>query len=177
MEKETNMAEIKSTLELIMERTKNLTMTDKEKENLQKKEVEGKIGGLIQKYLDDMISVSTFRSEIEQSEKTFPEFRQIVETALLDRLHPESGNPKILKVLEQALGIDTEPLQKKISQFQKEMTQERSKIIKSLGDALKKRGFSGSAVIPNPSQDETMQATLQKMKETFKIQVTLLRDN
>ena len=57
------------------------------------------------------------------------------------------------------------------------MTQERSKIIKSLGDALKKRGFSGSAVIPNPSQDETMQATLQKMKETFKIQVTLLRDN
>ncbi|MCX5842099.1 MAG: hypothetical protein NTY16_11755, partial [Deltaproteobacteria bacterium] len=83
------MAEIKSTLELIMERTKNLTMTEEEKENLQKKERAGKINGLVQKYLDRIISVKTLKSEIELEEKAFPEFRQMTETALLDHLQPD----------------------------------------------------------------------------------------
>ena len=38
------------------------------------------------------------------------------------------------------------------------------------GDALKERGIFGSAVIPNPEKDETLQSTLQKMKEDFKKQ-------
>jgi hypothetical protein len=37
------MAEIKSTLDIIMERTKNLTMTDEEKASFRRKEAEGKV--------------------------------------------------------------------------------------------------------------------------------------
>jgi hypothetical protein len=164
------MAEIKSTLELIMERTKNLTMTEEEKENLQKKESAGKINGLIQKYLDRIISANTLKSEIELEEKTFPEFRQMAETALLDHLQPDQDNRNIFQALEQALGINTEPLQRKVTQFQKEVEAEKEKFVKTCGDALKERSIFGSAVIPNPAQDETLQSKLQKMKEDFKKQ-------
>ena len=164
------MAEIKSTLELIMERTKNLTMTEEEKENLQKKESAGKINGLVQKYLDRILSVKTLKSEIELEEKAFPEFRQMTETALLDHLQPDQDNRNIFQALEQTLGINTEPLQRKVTQFQKEVEVEKEKIVKMCGDALKERGIFGSAVIPNPAQDETLQSTLQKMKEDFKKQ-------
>jgi hypothetical protein len=57
-----------------------------------------------------------------------------------------------------------------VSQFQKEVEVEKEKIVKMCGDALKERGIFGSAVIPNPAQDETLQSTLQKMKEDFKKQ-------
>ena len=41
------MAEIKSTMDLIMERTKNLTMTDEEKKKLQLDELRGKVRGWV----------------------------------------------------------------------------------------------------------------------------------
>ncbi len=47
------MAEIKSTIDLIMERTRNLTMTEEEKEELRNKELTEKAKGWVVRYLDE----------------------------------------------------------------------------------------------------------------------------
>ena len=46
------MGEIKSTMDIIMEKTKGLTMTEEEKAEYKHKELTGKVRGLIQKFLD-----------------------------------------------------------------------------------------------------------------------------
>ena len=171
------MAEIKSTLELIMERTRNLTMTSEEKESLQRKEATGKIKGSVQKYLDGLIGLGTLKSEMEESEKNFPDYRKIMESALRERLNPEGENRKVFEALEQTVGIDTSPLRDRIDRFRRKMETEKEKITDRLKGELADRHISGSAVIPNPARSEALQAGIRKMKEDFQKEIARVRDN
>ena len=173
----TEMAEIKSTLELIMERTRNLTMTSEEKESLQRKEATGKIKGSVQKYLDGLIGLGTLKSEMEESEKNFPDYRKIMESALRERLNPEGENRKVFEALEQAVGIDTSPLRDRIDRFRRKMETEKEKIAVRLKGELADRHISGSAVIPNPARSEALQTGIRKMKEDFQKEIARVRDN
>ena len=58
------MGEIKSTLDIIMEKTKGLTMSEEEKEAFQKKETEGKVRGFLQRYLDCVIDLERLKAEL-----------------------------------------------------------------------------------------------------------------
>ena len=51
------MSEVKSTMDIIMEKARNLTVTDEDKKEFAEKEVRGQIKGLFQKYLDGILSV------------------------------------------------------------------------------------------------------------------------
>jgi hypothetical protein len=93
------MAEIKSTLDIIMERTKNLTMTDKEKASFRRKEAEGKVKGWVQKYQDGVIELDTIKSYFEKEITEYPEVRQILKSQLLDCLKLTGDNGKILNPL------------------------------------------------------------------------------
>ena len=46
------MGEIKSTLDLVLEKTKNLNLSSEEKQEQKQKEVENRIKGMMQKYQD-----------------------------------------------------------------------------------------------------------------------------
>jgi len=167
-----DMAEIKSTLELIMERTKNLTLTQEEKESLHRKEAMGKIKGSVQKYLDGLISAGALEAEMEDLGKNAPDSREMLESELREHIDPESENRKIFEALEQILGIETRPLRDRISRFGQEIEAEKENFADRLKRALVDRNISGSAVIPNPAQNEAFQARLRKMKGDFKKEIS-----
>jgi hypothetical protein len=58
------MAEIKSTLDIIMERTRGLRMTGDEKRAFRGQETAGKIKGLVQKCLDGAIDLVRFQGQV-----------------------------------------------------------------------------------------------------------------
>ena len=58
------MGEIRSTLDIIMEKTKGLSMSEEEKKAFKKQETAGKIRGLIQKYLDGTVAMDKLKVEI-----------------------------------------------------------------------------------------------------------------
>ena len=49
------MGEIKSTLDLVMEKTRHLTLSQKEKEEQKQIEVNKRLKGLLQKYQDNLL--------------------------------------------------------------------------------------------------------------------------
>ena len=57
------MAEIKSTLDLVMEKTKNLSLSSEERQAQKSKEIESRIRGLLQKFKDQALSADKFKSE------------------------------------------------------------------------------------------------------------------
>ncbi len=59
------MAEIKSTLELVLERTKHLVMSDDEKKQMELDEHLEKLPGQVQKYLDGLIDVDDLKRVID----------------------------------------------------------------------------------------------------------------
>ena len=64
-----SMGEIKSTLELAMERTKKIAISEKEKEEIKQKEVLQKATSLFHRYREGHLPLNDILKEIERMEK------------------------------------------------------------------------------------------------------------
>ena len=158
------MGEIKSTLDIIMEKTKGLTMTEAEKEELRHKELAGKIKGWVQKYLDDLINLETLKSELKKES----DIRKILKKELLERLELDGDNEKMFQLIKELLGIKKDPFVIIISNFQKEVARESSKRLDTMKKQLTKKRIFGSAVIPNLNHDTEWNAYYQRVNDDFK---------
>ncbi|MCK9276084.1 MAG: hypothetical protein M0P57_13445 [Syntrophales bacterium] len=66
------MAEIKSTLDIIMEKTRGMTLSDQEKKEIRLKEQEGKIKGLVERFSVGFISKSDFLRSLHENKTEIP---------------------------------------------------------------------------------------------------------
>ena len=162
------MAEIKSTLDIIMERTKNLTMTDKEKASFRQNETEGKVKGWIQKYQDGIVGLDALRSDFVKERKEYPEVRQIFKAQLLDCLRLTGENGRILRLFEDILGINTNPIENMIQSLKQEMEILRMERMAAVRDDLRGKKISGSSVVPNPDRDGYLQESILKAESELR---------
>jgi len=171
------MAEIKSTLDIIMEKTKDLTMTEGEKEAIRKTEIEGKVRGLLQKFIDGVIRPDGIRKEIAS---LGPEQQLMVNEALtkecLGRMEPGGGNEKFLEILEYVTHADTEPLRQILSEFQEKKGKERRVREGVIRERLHQAGISGTAVVPNISGDSEWVRYLSEIRGKLKEELDLQRN-
>jgi hypothetical protein len=161
------MGEIKSTLEIIMEKTKGLTMTEEEKMGLQKREIEAKVKGLLQKFIEGVIDLQRIREGIAGLGQ---ERHQMARKALLEgclgRIDTEADNERILDVLEQVVGFNTGALRKLLSEFHQDLAKKRDVQASVLKQRLKGKGIWGTAIIPNINADpEWVQYVLKRRDE------------
>ena len=66
------MTEIKSTMDIIMEKAKKFSVTEEEKKAFRRHELEGRIKGLIQKYLDALVDLEKLKEDIGALRKEEP---------------------------------------------------------------------------------------------------------
>jgi hypothetical protein len=170
------MAEIKSTLDIIMEKTKNLTMTKEERETFERKDWEGKVRGWVQKHLDGLIESDTLRSTFETEQKRYPELRQILKNELLEHIELDGDNSEIFRLLEELLGIKSKTLKDLILSFKSDFDMQWTKKIEILGEELEKRSISGSSVVPNPKTDVDWETHIQKLTSRFREQLKISTD-
>jgi hypothetical protein len=169
------MGEIRSTLDIIMEKTKGLTMTDEEKRELKRKEMAGKVKGLIQKFSDGFIDPDVLKMELAALGKGHEDMlRRIIMEEIGGRIKPEGDNEPLLEILESTTGMDTGPIRKFMTDFERKLEKERAAHEKGLKKRLKKKGISGSAVIPNLDADPQWRDYLTNLKETFRKEVESL---
>jgi hypothetical protein len=173
------MAEIKSTLDLVLERTKNLTMTKEEKESLQRKELEGKIRGWGQKYLDGLMHLSEVKTGMASiPENRRKESRTILRGLVLENLDTQGDPEKIFDLLEGILEESREPYLAAIRKFQKAVAAEGSRFLEDLRSGLADSGISGPAVTPNLARDEAWKRFHEKALAEFRKGIALIhRDN
>jgi hypothetical protein len=169
-----DMAEIKSTLDIIMERTKNLTMSDEEKVSFRRKESEGKVRVWIQKYQNGTIGIDKLKLDIEKEVTEHPEIPHILKTQLLDCLRLTGDNDITLRLLEDILGISEESIKKIIQFFKRKIDTLRTRSIGGLGKELKKRKIYGSAVVPNPNHGVDWQNSILEAESDLKKQLKSL---
>jgi hypothetical protein len=171
------MAEIKSTLDIIMEKTKGLTMTDEEKRELKRKEIAGKFKGLVQKFLDNIIDLDRLKVEAAAVGEGHEDmFRRVSMQEAMGRIGPEGDNEPLLEILESTTGMDTGPIREFITDFERKLEKERAVHEKGLKKKLKKKGISGSAVIPNLDADSQWRDYVSKRKEKFRKEIESLAE-
>lgn len=163
------MAEIKSTLELIMEKTKDMTPTNEEKKAFRKKEIQGKVKGLLMKFLDGFLDLDNLKNKIAPfEEKDHAAVRNVLINDCLDRIDPEADNAFPFDILQHVTGIDIEPIRKLLSDFSTTLEGERHGYEQRLSSRIREKGISGSAVLPNLEADADWTHFLQESKMRFR---------
>ena len=64
------MGEIKSTLDLVMEKTRHLTLSNEEKQQQKFEEARKRINGLLQKYQEHILDIDQIKQELNALQKT-----------------------------------------------------------------------------------------------------------
>ncbi|MCP4578195.1 MAG: hypothetical protein GY846_18140 [Deltaproteobacteria bacterium] len=169
------MAEIRSTLDIIMEKAKTLTVTDEDKKNFAEKEVQGRVQGLFQKYLDDILSIQQLKAEMASfDEERLPIAEKELRAACLTAMTVEGDNQPLFEILDQLLGHDIKPVLDLIDEFQEQQKKEHQKRAGVQIKTLEAQGVSGSAVIPNLKANPSWRSYLSDMADQFQEKLTVL---
>ena len=103
-------------------------------------------------------------------------FRRVSMQETMGRIGPEGDNEPVLKILESTTGMDTGPIREFITDFERKLEKERAVHENGLKKRLKKKGISGSAVIPNLDADSQWRDYVSKLNKTFRKEVAGLVD-
>ncbi|NPU86345.1 MAG: hypothetical protein HPY65_17845 [Syntrophaceae bacterium] len=161
------MAEIKSTIDLIMERTKNLSLSEEEKTAIRRREAEGKVKGWIQRYRDGLATLRDLKKEFTEEKKTFPDAEQIFRSALLEHVEPAGENGAVFELMEKVLKMKTEPVRELALACREELSRIVLEGLEAEREALRRKGVSGAAVIPNPNRDRALMERLRGGRAAF----------
>jgi hypothetical protein len=148
------MAEIKSTLDIIMEKAKKFSVTEEERQGFKRQELEGKIKGLVQKTIDGILDSERFQVEVtalQAKDKDLVD--QVLKEELVTRLEVERNSQELLKMLEYVAGSTSSGVRKVLADFEKKGEKQKEIRRKTLLESFKKKGISGSAVLPNLDAD------------------------
>ena len=148
------MAEIKSTLDIIMEKAKKFSVTEEDKEGFRRRELEGKIKGLVQKTLDGVLDLERFRVELvalQTREKDLVD--QILKEEVVGRIETETKSETLLRMLEYIAGLSSHTVRKTLADYENKGEKQKESRRKALLESLEKKGISGSAVLPNLDTD------------------------
>ena len=148
------MGEIRSTLDIIMEKARDVEVTDEDKAAFLKRDVEGKIKGFVQKALDGFIDAEGLHSEIRALARDRYEVAlSVLKSECLSRMAPDADNRELLEILSRVAGFDTSPVEKLLLEYGKEREEKRAAREAALRQQLTDQGISGSAVNPNLKAD------------------------
>jgi hypothetical protein len=152
------MAEIKSAIELAMERTRNLVMDEAEKKQLVRKDLEDRLRAIVRRFLEGMIDRERFLADYREIKGDRREKRMIL-ADLVIRGFETSLDKELLFDLLELLGEDAghglagEAKALKAG-FKKELDAREASIREGIIGRLRKMDISGSAVEPNVAEWE-----------------------
>jgi hypothetical protein len=179
------MGEIKSTLELAMERTKHFAISEKEKEEVKQKEVLQKATSLFHRYREGHLSSNEVLKEIEKMERrTATTVKEYLLSHWIDALSLDDDGERILKgvesLKERSIAEVKQRFHHLLSQYQREKEKVKEKTGVQLIEALKKDGIGGSAVEPklegselwkkeNENLDQSYRMKLEEIKQQLRV--------
>lgn len=167
------MAEIKSTLELALERTKNLSISEEEKEEIKKKEILLKASGMFNRYMEDYVSVGDVMREIGRLEgKAGALTREFLLSQAIGAISLERDNEKLLRVIESLKGRDVGDAKRKLASFRSEYEREKQEaaeeIMVRMEASLRQDGISGSGVVPRIQGSSEWEEKVEGLQQAFR---------
>jgi hypothetical protein len=163
------MAEIKSTLELVLERTRHLTLTEEEKREHALAEFKKSLSGLIQRYQDGVLTPDRFREDLQLLQATSQVTdRGFVFDEISRRLDLDSDCAWALNLLAEVLGINSPGITAVSDEYRKAVDRAaRDRIDEIRKELEEKERIFGTAVVPNLAADREWAAAQQRIHERF----------
>ena len=149
------MGEIKSSLDIVMEKTRHLKLTQEERQTQKLKDIQGSLKGLVQKYKDHLLKDEKMRQEWEALKQahSLPDDSLLVSEAL-QQIGLDKENPPLLHLLAEVCHLNTSGLTTVFEAYEETRLEALNRFrLKAKEHLAQKRFISGSAVVPNIEQD------------------------
>jgi len=155
--------EIKSTLDIVLEKTKHLSLSEEEKQEQARGEAAKKLKGILQKYQDSKLDLPQVMQELDQLKSTHAVLDdQFLHEAILQRIQLGQDNERCLALVQDCSPLDTVRLQSVLKDYENALQSAAGRRSENIKENLQQVHFiSGSAVIPNLNADRQW-ATEQK---------------
>ena len=163
------MSEIKSTLDIVLEKTKHLTLSKDEKQAQKKKEARKRLAGLLQKYQDRILDIDRLKDDLN----ALKEFYDFIDTRalvreILSRIKLDNDNTLFMTILDDLCPADSDGLKSVLSEYKKTVRLRRDQRSDQIIDNLSRDyHISGSAVVPNLAVDDEWAADLQTINMDY----------
>ena len=175
------MGEIKSTLELAMERTKKFAISEKEKEEFKQKEVLQKATSLFHRYREGGLSLNEILKQIERMEKkTAIMVKEFFLSQWIDVLSLDNDDERTLKGIESLKQRSIDGVKQKfhslLSQYLSEKEKVKEKVKVQFTEALRRDGIYGSAVEPKLEGAELWKKENEKLDHSYKMKLEEIKE-
>ncbi len=166
------MAEIKSTLELAMERTKKFEISEKEREEIKRKEILQKVAALFHRYRESHLPLNEILKEIERmEEKAGKMVKEGLLSQWIDALSLNDDDERLLKGIKSLMDREIDDVKQKfdslLSEYQKEKKKVKQELKVQSAEALRKEGIDGDAVEPNIEASDHWEKELLKLNRLY----------
>jgi hypothetical protein len=163
------MADVKSAIELAMERTKHLVPTREEREELGRREAEKRARALVRRALEGELAPGVLQRELHALESDEPNFLSR-ETACRECLLGAQLHEKGDRAIEVLRGLSCEKadalgdLLRRYRASEEALSQTASERLLA---ELQAAGISGPSVIPNPESDPEWREGRARLQDAF----------
>jgi hypothetical protein len=146
--------EIKSTLDLVMEKTKGLTLSEEEKQQRMRQEYKDLLRGLLQKYQDRKLNLEQTRKEFEKLKKRGEGIDSAMVLETFGRIQPGEDNPPLISLLREFFQMYVSRLESILKNYERSIRSAAENRAAEVGKDLSQIHFvNGSAVVPNLEAD------------------------
>lgn len=165
------MGEIKSSIELAMERTARIKLSQEEREKLRADEVHSKAKGLVNRFLEVDLHLREIEKELSKYDPDHrKELERLMFRLLSEALQLDRDNSLILEGLEKLKPEShktTAQIRDLVSAYHKRREQELGKVTEGHRLRLKQMGISGSAVVPKVPESPEWKTAEASFKPDF----------
>ncbi len=175
------MGEIKSSLELALERTKGLKISEKEREEIKRKEIVQKAEAFAHRYQEGSMSIREIQKEMERMEKKRAiEIEEYLVNQWIKNLSLNMEGEKLIDGIEELKGRPMDEIRKEfrnlLTSYQEEKEKAKQKIRTLILGRLKKEGFEGSAMEPPIERSPLWQEEKLKMDQSYQERLEPLKE-
>jgi hypothetical protein len=163
------MGEIKSTLDLVLERTKHLTLSGEEKYAQRQKEIRQISKGLVQRFEDQILNEEQFRRKVDRLQKDYHlSGMHFLLDAILTRMDIDRPADRLMTLLQTFCHADTAGLQDVFRDYEQKLSEmTRQKASEAKRWLEKTHGIRGSAVAANLEKDASWPQQLRDLKQAY----------
>ena len=159
------MGEIKSTLDLVLEKTSHLTLSEEEKRQQKEKEARGRLTGLLQRYVEGVLDIAKMGEELDRLVQPGDGLDEsTVRGEIARRVALGTENGPWLALLQARYRFDPTGVRSVESEFRNAIEAAAGSRKEEIGKELQQHHrISGSAVVPNLDADPVWKNTLQSI--------------
>lgn len=160
------MGDIKSTLDLVMERTRHLTLSPEERAAQKEENLVRGITTLVNRFRRQELTIEAFADSIRGMTDVSDPIASAV-PVILEQVDPDADNTALCTLLEEACGRNTRPLRRILKGYQNRRTRTADEQRRQIAERLARSGITGTAVSVNLEGDADWRQTAVRLRESF----------